>query len=64
MIQVIKTVFYFGPLLFAFGFIVPLVSQLVQLAGWTPPLGLSPLMFGLIVGGTYGLIGQIRGRWI
>ncbi|MEM1390894.1 MAG: hypothetical protein AAGG45_07415 [Pseudomonadota bacterium] len=64
MIQVIKTVFYFGPLLFAFGFIVPLMSQIIQLSGWVPPFGLTPLMFALILGGAYGIVGQVRGRWI
>ncbi len=64
MVQVIKSIFYLGPLLFGFGFLAPLVSQIIQAVGWTPPFGLTPLMTGLIVGGAYGLIAQIRGRWI
>ncbi|MEO0451459.1 MAG: hypothetical protein AAFZ74_14195 [Pseudomonadota bacterium] len=64
MIQVLKTVFYFGPLIFGLGFLTPLVSQLIKAAAWTPPFGLTPLMAGLIVGGTLGIVAQIRGRWI
>ena len=64
MVQVIKSIFYVGPLLFGFGFLAPLVSQVIQAVSWTPPFGLTPLMTGLIVGGGYGMIAQIRGRWI
>lgn len=64
MQQVIKTIFYLGPLLFGFGFLAPLSAQLIEAMSWAPPLGLSPLMAGLIIGGTLGAIGQIRGRWI
>ncbi|MEM6555873.1 MAG: hypothetical protein AAF642_08370 [Pseudomonadota bacterium] len=64
MVQVIKSIFFLGPLLFGIGFLTPLVSQVIQAVSWTPPLGLTPLMTGLIVGGAYGLIAQIRGRWI
>ncbi|MHA7900241.1 MAG: hypothetical protein ACX94B_10275 [Henriciella sp.] len=64
MIQVLKTIFYFGPLLFGLGFLTPLVSQSIVAVGWTPPFGLTPLVTGLLIGGTLGLIAQIRGRWI
>ena len=64
MVQVIKTIFYFGPLLFGFGFLAPLTAQFIVAVGWTPPLGLTPLLSGLIVGGGLGVIAQIRGRWI
>lgn len=64
MIQVLKTVFYFGPLLFGLGFLVPLAAQIITLTGWPTPFDLSPLMMGLIIGGGLGLIAQIRGRWI
>jgi hypothetical protein len=64
MIQVLKTVFYFGPLLFGLGFLVPLTAQVIRLMGWPTPFDLSPLMMGLIIGGGLGLIAQIRGRWI
>jgi hypothetical protein len=64
MIQVIKAIFYIGPLLFGLGFVAPLTAQIIQAAAWTPPFGLTPLMAGLMVGGTLGLIAQYRGRWI
>ena len=63
-VRVLRTVFYFGPLLFGFGFLAPLIAQTVELAGWQPPLKLTPLSLGLIVGGTLGVGAQIRGRWI
>lgn len=64
MVQVIKAIFYFGPLLFGIGFLAPLTSQIIQAAHWTPPLGLTPLATGLVLGAAYGLIAQFRGRWI
>lgn len=38
MQQVIKSIFYFGPLLFGFGFLAPLSAQLIEALSWTPPL--------------------------
>lgn len=64
MVQLIKSIFYLGPLIFGIGFLAPLTSQIIQAVGWTPPFGLSPLMTGLLVGGTLGVIAQYRGRWI
>lgn len=64
MVHVIKAIFYVGPLLFGFGLLTPLTAQVIQAMDWTPPFGLTPLMTGLIVGGTLGLFAQIRGRWI
>jgi hypothetical protein len=64
MIQTIKTIFDLGPLLFAFGFITPLIAQVIDRAGWDVPFGLSPLAFGLILAAILGGISQVRGRWI
>lgn len=64
MQQVIKSIFYFGPLLFGLGFLAPLSAQLIEALSWSPPFGLSPLMAGLIIGGALGMIAQVRGRWI
>lgn len=61
---VIKTIFDYGALVFAFGFLAPLTSQLIQLAGWAPPFGLAPLHVGLIVAAIYGTFAQVTGRWI
>ena len=64
MQQVIKTIFYFGPLLFGLGFIAPLCAQFITYMSWSPPFGLTPLLTGLIIGGVMGLIAQLRGSWI
>lgn len=63
MISAIRTIFYFGPLIFAFGFLAPLIAQVITRLDWTPPFGLSALMTGLIVAGLLGTIAQVRGRW-
>ncbi|MEO1044380.1 MAG: hypothetical protein AAFX04_02950 [Pseudomonadota bacterium] len=52
------------PLLFAFGFLVPLIMQMMLALEITPPFGLTALVFALIVGGGWGLFAQIKGRWI
>jgi hypothetical protein len=54
----------FLPLLFAFGFLVPVIRQIVIVTGFTPPLGLSALGFALLVGGSWGVVAQIWGRWL
>lgn len=52
------------PMLFAIGFLVPLITQAVATLRWQPPLGLSDLTFALILGGGWGLIAQVTGRWV
>ncbi|WP_321491089.1 hypothetical protein [uncultured Hyphomonas sp.] len=64
MEQVIRSVFRFGPLIFALGFLAPLIAQIIGQLNWSPPFGISPLAAGLLVGGAYGLVAQFRGRWI
>ena len=64
MVQVVKTVFYFGPLIFGLGFIAPLSAQIIDAILWIPPFGLSSLTIGLITGGALGLLAQFRGRWV
>ncbi|MEL6243751.1 MAG: hypothetical protein AAFS03_04380 [Pseudomonadota bacterium] len=63
MQHAIKTLFYFGPLLFGFGFLVPLSAQILEATG-TSVLGLSSLHAGLLIGGGLGILAQLRGRWI
>ncbi|MEL6474585.1 MAG: hypothetical protein AAFQ21_10915 [Pseudomonadota bacterium] len=63
MQHAIKTLFYFGPLLFGFGFLVPLSAQILEATG-TSALGLSSLDAGLLIGGGLGILAQLRGRWI
>ncbi|MEL7486083.1 MAG: hypothetical protein AAGJ87_02580 [Pseudomonadota bacterium] len=60
----LRRIFYFGPILFAVGFIAPLIAQIATRAGWAPPFGLSPALFGLIIAGVLGGVAQIRGRWL
>ncbi|MDX1294609.1 MAG: hypothetical protein R3265_17455 [Hyphomonas sp.] len=64
MEKALKLTFFFGPLIFAIGFLVPVIAQAMVALGWTPPFGLSPLQFGFAVAGPLGLLAQIRGRWI
>lgn len=64
METVIRRVLYFGPLIFAFGFLMPLIMQSMARFGWTAPFELSTLAFSAILAGTLGLIAQIRGRWV
>ncbi|OAO03860.1 hypothetical protein [Parasphingorhabdus sp.] len=54
----------FLPLIFAFGFVIPVIAQGTKALEWTPPLGLTPLWFALIIGGAWGLFAQIKGRWL
>lgn len=54
----------FMPLIFAFGFLVPVIAQGIESLGWERPLGTTPLVVALLVGGGWGLVAQIRGRWI
>jgi ABC-type dipeptide/oligopeptide/nickel transport system permease component len=61
---VTKYLFFFGPLFFGFAFLAPLIAQIVQRLDLSSPFALSPLQFGLIVGGVLGLIATYRGKWI
>jgi len=62
--KLLKPIFFFGPLIFAIGFLVPLIAQSMSALSWTPPIGLSPLQFGFAIAGPVGLLAQIRGSWI
>ena len=61
---VLKTIFQYGALVFAFGFITPLTMQVITRAGIDLPFGLTPLIAGLILAAVWGGIAQYRGRWI
>ena len=52
------------PLIFAFAFLVPVVDQGLRTLGWATPLGFSSFTIALIIGGAWGLVAQLRGRWI
>lgn len=64
METVIRRVLYFGPLIFAFGFLLPLFMQAMDRFGWDAPFGLSVLSFSAILAGALGFVAQIRGRWV
>jgi hypothetical protein len=61
---VLKKLLLWMPFLFGIGFIAPLTAQLMTSWGIEAPLGLSPIGFGLIFGGLWGLYANIRGRWL
>jgi hypothetical protein len=52
------------PFLFGVGFIAPLLAQLMRDFDVAAPFGMREIVFALIVGGTWGLIANIRGRWV
>ena len=60
----IRFILNLGPLFFGLGFLAPLIMQSMAALGWTPPFGLTPLVFGLALGGGLGLLANLRGRWI
>lgn len=64
METIVALILKFLPLIFAFGFLVPVIAQGMDVAHIAAPFGLSTLAFALIVGGAWGLFAQIKGRWI
>jgi hypothetical protein len=60
----IKKLFEIMPFLFGIGFIAPVIAQTMTEAGIAAPFGLSPIAFGLAIGGAWGLVANIRGRWL
>ena len=61
---VVRAVFALGPLLFGIGFLAPLIARSMEALSLSPPFGLPVLVFGLLVGGTLGLVANVRGRWV
>ncbi len=62
--KLIELIFKYGALIFGVGFMAPLFAELIARAGVALPFGLTPIVAGLILGGGFGLIAQIRGSWI
>lgn len=53
---------FLSPLVFGIGFLAPLIAQsLVALQVQTP---VTPLVIGLVLGGLWGLMAQLRGSWL
>ena len=61
---ILRSIFAYGPLLFGIGFLAPLIAQVLAALGVLAPLGMSPMVFGLVVGTALGLVAQLRGRWV
>jgi hypothetical protein len=62
--QALKALFFIMPLLFGIGFIAPATAELLAAAGLQAPLGLTPIGFGLLLGGPWGLYATIKGSWL
>ena len=60
----VKRLFAVMPLLFGVGFVAPLIAQGMAVWNVAAPWDMSRLAFGLVVGGTWGLVANIRGRWL
>lgn len=64
MTTLLRALMPYGALLFAFGFMAPLIAQILERTGAPLPDGITPLIGGLVLGGAYGLYAQIRGTWL
>ena len=64
MTKLISGLFYIGPLLFAYGFLWPLTTQITALFEVPLPFGLTPLWAGFIVASVWGSYAQIKGSWL
>jgi hypothetical protein len=64
MQRALKGLFFVLPFLFGIGFIAPLTAELMPRLGLSAPLGLSPLGFGLVFGGLWGLYATVKGSWL
>ncbi len=64
MASILALIAKFLPLIFAVGFVIPVLAQLILAIGWTAPFGLGPLHFAALTGGGWGVFAQIKGRWI
>lgn len=60
----VKGLFHWMPFLFGIGFIAPLVAQLMLHFDVAAPIGLSPIVVGLLIGAPWGLVTVMRGRWL
>lgn len=64
MAGVLRKLFAIMPFLFGLGFIAPLTAQIMSAAKIGAPFGLGNIAFGLLFGGLWGLVANIRGRWL
>lgn len=52
------------PIIFAFGFLTPVIAAGMEGFAWPAPFGLSTLSFAFIIAGAWGLFAQLKGRWV
>ncbi len=64
MEQALKAINAALPLIFAFAFLVPVIAQSMAALGVSAPFELPHLSFALIVGGAWGLVATVTGRWL
>lgn len=64
MRRYLSGLFKIMPLLFGLGFLAPLIAQSLAMTGWTLPGGIAPLAVGLVIGGVWGGIATLTGRWL
>lgn len=62
--KLLAGIFFLGPLIFGLAFIAPLTEQVLLALSVMPPLGITPLTAGFVLGGVWGGIATARGRWI
>lgn len=62
--KVLATLSPWGPVFFGLGLLAPLIAQTLERFSVTPPLGMTPLATGLIIGPAVGLCAKLRGRWL
>jgi hypothetical protein len=60
----LRKLFLVMPFLFGIGFIAPLIAQTMAYWDIAAPLGMSRIIFGLLIGAPWGLYAVWRGRWI
>ena len=63
-VRLLGAVLSFKPLIFAFGFLAPLIAQSARALNAPLPEGVPPLAVGLAVAGLWGGVAQWKGRWI
>ena len=52
------------PFIFGIGFIAPLIAQLLERALPAAAQAQWPLLVGLAIGGTWGAVANVTGRWL
>ena len=60
----VQQLFRWMPFLFGIGFIAPPIAQTMAYWDIAAPLGMSRIVFGLLIGAPWGLYAVLRGRWV